>query len=73
MKRKFKVINIKYDLSDVEDKEIFYLPNSMPVIITEDDVNDIHDIDEIEDYISDYISETIGFCHEGFNYVEETI
>ena len=42
----------------------------MEVIITEDDVEDINDDEEIEDYISNYITDETAFLHDGFNYEE---
>lgn len=69
MKRTFFVQNIDWDCDG--DKSLKKsLPKSMKVIVTADDVEDITDMQEIDDYISDYISDQTGFCHYGYNLKE---
>ena len=79
MERKFRVFDIKWGplddedvilFEDEENEEIEYPSTTMEVIITEDDVDDINDDEEIEDYISDYITDETEFLHDGFNYEE---
>ncbi len=62
MKRKYTVTNIKYDT----DGQKIDLPTKMEMEIP-DDVED----DEIEEYISDEISNRTGFCHLGFETTPE--
>lgn len=54
-----KVINIKCDVDEMEDLE--YLPTEMKI---PEDMTDDEDI-------SDYISNETGFCHCGFELVED--
>ena len=79
MERKFRVFNIQWGLMSEEDiillggkesDKIEYPSTTMEVIITEDDVEDINDDEEIEDYISNYITDETAFLHDGFNYEE---
>lgn len=51
---KVKVSNIKWDATKEEAEEC-QLPNEC-----------ILDVDEIEELVSDMISEKYGFCHSGF-------
>lgn len=62
MIRKYTVTNIKYD-TDGEDID---LPTELEIEIP-DDMED----DEIEEYISDEISNRTGFCHKGFSTTPE--
>ena len=52
------VSKIKYDTDDAKVK----LPKTLKITIP----NDIIDIDEIDQYLSDEISNRTGFCHRGF-------
>ena len=61
--RVFTVSNIDWDT----DGEEIDLPDEMTVNVKEDE--QLED-DEIEQYISDKISDETGFCHFGFNYKE---
>jgi len=56
---KYIVTDIKYDT----DGEKIDLPK-----ILEIDISDDIEEDEIEEYISDEISNQTGFCHFGFSY-----
>lgn len=42
----------------------------MEVIISADDVENLDDEEEVEEYLSDYITDETGFCHDGFDYDE---
>ena len=59
---KYKVTNIKYDTKDTSD-----LPKEIYVNIDDSEELEDYDIDEI---ISDAISDTTGFCHKGFSFEE---
>lgn len=52
-----KIFDIKWDVD--EEKDLEFLPKEVYVQIDMDD-------DEDEDYISDWISDMFGFCHDGF-------
>jgi hypothetical protein len=56
--KKFTVTNIKYD-TDGEDVN---LPAEMEIVVPED----VNGYEEIEEFISNEISNRTGFCHEGF-------
>jgi hypothetical protein len=55
---KFKVYNIKYDTDGVKVK----LPKELEINVP-DDITDREDIEQI---LSDEISNITGFCHFGF-------
>ena len=57
----YTVSNIEYDT----DGEVIDLPTTLKVEVS----NDL-DKDEIEDFISDEISNQTGFCHLGFSFSE---
>ena len=61
--RVFTVSNIDWD-TDGEDVD---LPNEMTVNVEEDEQLEES---EIEQYISDKITDETGFCHFGFNFKE---
>jgi len=58
---KFKVENIAYDT----DGEDVVLPKKLEFMVPD---NIAQDVDELEQYLSDKISEKTGFCHDGFRY-----
>lgn len=62
---KYTVSNIKYDT----DNEDVQLPNELIINVSED----ITDPYEIDEYISDEISNITGFCHTGFSTTPEII
>lgn len=57
---KIKVSNIKYDTDGLKVK----LPKALTFILKEEAISH----NEIEDIISDKISDKTGFCHLGFNF-----
>ena len=61
---KFKVYNIDWD-TDGEDVD---LPNEVEVDVPAEIV--AYGDNEVEDFISDYLSDEYGFCHNGFNIKE---
>ena len=54
----YKVTDIEYD-TDGEDL-------GLPVVLNIEVPTDLEDGHEIEEYISDEISNQTGFCHKGF-------
>lgn len=58
----FIVSGIRWD----KDGEKIKLPRKLEVTITDEDVDNLNDIDEVEDFISDEISDMTGFCHFGW-------
>ncbi len=60
---KFIVTNIKYDTDGQKVK----LPKTLEVIVPDD----AEGYDEIEQYISDAISNETGFCHLGYSTTPE--
>ena len=58
MARKIKVSNIKYDT----DGKRIKLPKTLEINVPDD-----IEKDEIEDFLSDEISNITGFCHFGFS------
>lgn len=55
---KYEVSNIKYDT----DGEEVDLPKTLTITVPDDIVDEV----EMEEYISDEISNITGFCHKGF-------
>lgn len=66
--RKFRVYDIKWDLDDLED--VNRVPNEMIVEVSAEDVDDLNDEEDVDYYISDYISDEVGFCHAGYECTE---
>ena len=56
-----KLININWD-TDEEDVD---LPNE--VEIPNEIIEGFNDEEELLDYLSDWLSNEYGFCHDGFN------
>ena len=59
MNRIIKVFNIDYDVDVPEDKN--HLPISLEINVP----SNIEE-DELDDFLSDEISNITGFCHKGF-------
>ena len=53
------ITNIEYD-TDGEDN--LNLPKTLQIIVPDD----LHDYEEVEQFISDEISNRTGYCHKGF-------
>ena len=66
----YKVYDINWDVDN--EKERTFLPSVMRVPIFDDSVEDVNNREEIEEYISEYITEDTGYCHDGFRYKEIT-
>ena len=62
----YQITDIAYDLDDdnYDDEPAPELPVTLTVSIP-DHIAELCGIDEL---LSDYISETTGFCHNGFNF-----
>ncbi len=61
---------VKYLITDIwwdvdEDEEFDSLPQRITVKVSKD-----KDIDDIEEYLSEMITDKYGFCHNGFAYDE---
>ena len=48
------------------DGEVENLPLTLSILVPDD----ITDTEDIEEYLSDEISNLTGFCHKGFSYEE---
>ena len=59
-----KITNIKWD-TDGDMKILKSLPKEID-ITDEFDVNDYEDEEQLLDDISDWLSDTYGYCHFGF-------
>ena len=59
-----KVVKIKWD-TDGDMKMLKSLPKEID-ITDEFDVNDYEDEEQLLDDISDWLSDTYGYCHFGF-------
>ena len=66
-----KAINIKWD-TDGDEELLKSLPQEIE--ITEGDIPedvDRDDEEEITEFVSDYITDETGFCHDGFELINE--
>jgi hypothetical protein len=59
MKKRVNISDIKWD---TDGEEVNLLPTELTLTITED----YEDEDELADVLSDWLSSTFGFCHDGF-------
>lgn len=64
MVRFFNITDIDWDVDNEEDFD--NLPTEVAVEVDDTMVDDIDDDDEIIAYVSEYLSDTYGFCHNGF-------
>lgn len=64
----FKVTNIAWDVDDVEDFDDDVNANHLPESIIVTVPEEICAVEEEEEWISDYLSDIYGFCHNGFFY-----
>ena len=67
MATKYIVTNILWD-TDGDKETLTNLPAELSI---DSDALGISDEDEIEETISDYLSDSYGFCHYGFNFEKE--
>lgn len=73
---KFLVCNISWDTSDgiYEEGNTNILPEELnlpkEILINTEyvDIEDDEDMDEVENAISNYLSDEYGFCHFGFSF-----
>lgn len=63
-----KAINIKWD-TDGDQELAETLPDTIE--IPEELANKVEDMNDENEEISDYLSDVTGFCHYGFELVEE--
>lgn len=64
MEKLFRAFDIEWDCEDKET--LATLPTEVEISITDKDVEDLNDQNEIDLYVEDYLSDTYGFCHYGF-------
>ena len=57
------VFDVKWDIEDGIDID----ENFQATVPFEDDV-DFDDEESVSDYLSDWLSDTYGYCHYGFDY-----
>jgi hypothetical protein len=62
---KFEVTEIEYDVDEQEDLE--GLPTSLEIVVPDE----LSLYEDIEQFISDEISNKTGFCHKGFSTTPE--
>lgn len=63
----YTVFNIRYDIDKIEENDIIELPEKITFSVP----LDIHqDSDKLEEFLSDEISNTTGFCHLGFDFAK---
>ena len=70
MATKFMVTNILWD-TDGDKKILKKLPKELSIDSDILSISDENDREEVEEAISDYLSDTYGFCHYGFNFEKE--
>lgn len=51
-----------------EDYEEYGLPTSFSVLLSDAEKEEMADSEDEEEFVSDYITNKYGFCHNGFNY-----
>ena len=62
--KKYAITDIEYDTDDENlTKEDLDLPKELVIEVSDEYETD----DEIEEYVSDEISNITGFCHKGFS------
>lgn len=72
---KIIITNIKWDLSHEVDNEttnydMVLKDYNLPIQTTLEVDDDLED-DEVEEIVSDFLSDTYGFCHNGFEWCFE--
>lgn len=70
MATKYMVTNILWD-TDGDKKILKKLPKELSIDSDILSISDENDREEVEEAISDYLSDTYGFCHYGFNFEKE--
>lgn len=79
---KVNITDINWDIDDGEEKpsdlksemNVLFKINDVVECLENNDSGDYKVNDEaLSDFLSDYISDTTGFCHDGFNYTYEIL
>jgi hypothetical protein len=66
-KKSYQVFNVNWDT----DGEDLALPTTFTVHVTDHEEDVVLDYEGgLDEYLSDWLSDTIGFCHFGFEYKE---
>lgn len=56
------------DIADIIDERVDFLPKEIEVIIRKEELESDDIAEELEEMISEYLSDEYGYCHNGFNY-----
>lgn len=64
----FVAYDIHWDVDECDEDAELNLPTSARIPAEELDISDDADEEEIADAISDWLSDTYGFCHDGFQF-----
>lgn len=70
MATKFIVTNIQWD-TDGDEKILKDLPTELSIDADTLNISNENDSEKVEETISDYLSDSYGFCHYGFNFEKE--
>ena len=70
MATKFIVTNIQWD-TDGDEKILKDLPTELSIDADTLNISNENDSEKVEETISDYLSDSYGFCHYGFNIEKE--
>lgn len=70
MKRTFRLYNIKWDTDDFDEADACAMGTDEPLWELPSEVEVEFDWDPSEDELADYLSDTYGFCVDGFEYEE---
>lgn len=61
-----KIKNIKWDVDEEDKLYTEWLPTELEVIKTELHAENLNDLDILYDLVADWLSDTFGYCHYGF-------
>ena len=56
------------DIADIIDERVDFLPKEIEVIIRKEELESDDIEEELDEMISEYLSDEYGYCHNGFNY-----
>ena len=64
---KIKISNIEWDKFDATEFDAVDIAR-LPLEVEQDFAFNDYDEEELADYLGNWLSDTFGFCHFGFNY-----
>ena len=64
-----KAINIKWNIDNEEYDEEYGVSLPNEIEIPEWLIDELDEDDDLDEIISDYLSDVIGFCHYGFELI----